>query len=79
MSACACPECDRPREPYSDMGTGETGYICETGCIQDDDVALDPEPWESNGNRYPVERHRAFGVADFSPRSEFNQDREAYR
>lgn len=31
-------------------------------------IPLDPEPWVKDGNRYPVERHRAFGVADYAPR-----------
>lgn len=39
-------------------------------------VNTDPEPYVANGNRYPVERHRAFGVAKFDPRPEFNVTRD---
>lgn len=58
-------------------------YPMEHGCICGNDCAppvhLDPEPWVSEaGNRYPVDQHRAFGVATFSPRPGYSQNKEDY-
>lgn len=81
-----CPECGLSREVWVEMGGGEIGYICETGCIQYDDppaeiLPLDPLPWIHAGsddliaNRF---QHSPSPWSAFSPRPGYAQDEALY-